>query len=70
MLKLLYNAHIRTLDESTPFATALLVDQGTVAAVGEPSDFQGLGSAAVQREDMAGKTIWPGLIDSPLPLQN
>ena len=70
MLKLLYNAHIRTLDESTPFATALLVDQGTVAAVGEPSDFQGLGSAAVQREDMAGKTIWPGLIDSHLHLQN
>jgi hypothetical protein len=25
MLKLLYNAHIRTLDESTPFASALLI---------------------------------------------
>jgi hypothetical protein len=70
MMKLLYNAHIRTLDETTPFASALLIDQGRLAALGDASDFQELSSSAVEREDMAGKTIWPGLIDSHLHLQN
>ena len=70
MLKLLYNAHIRTLDESTPFASALLIENGRVTAFGDASDFNGLSSAGVQREDMTGKTIWPGLIDSHLHLQN
>ncbi len=69
-MKLIYNASIRTLDKSTLSASALLVDRGRILAVGEMSEVEVAAHGRIQKEDIGGKTIWPGLMDAHLHLQN
>ncbi len=63
-MKLLYNAKIYTLDESHPHASAILLDGGRIIAVGEKDVLESLAHGRVEKQDMQGRTILPGLTDA------
>jgi len=68
-MKILYNARVYTLDATRPIATAIAIERERVVEVGETesllSEFD-----RVEKQDMGGKTILPGLTDAHLHLQN
>lgn len=68
-MKLLYNANIHTLDSSNPRATAILIAGGRIIAVGEKDKLESLGHGKVEKQDMKGKTILPGLTDAHIHMQ-
>jgi predicted amidohydrolase YtcJ len=69
-MKLLYNANVYTFDESRTKASALLIAGARIMAVGEKDALESLISGKVDKQDMCGKTILPGLIDSHLHIQH
>jgi predicted amidohydrolase YtcJ len=69
-MKLLYNANIYTLDENQPNASAMLISGGHIIAVGEKDVLESLAHGRVEKQDMQGKTILPGLTDAHLHIQH
>lgn len=69
-MKLLYNANIRTLDSANPRASALLIAGGRIMAVGERSQLENLAHGKVEKTDMRGRTILPGLTDAHIHIQH
>ncbi|MBI5953333.1 MAG: amidohydrolase [Chloroflexi bacterium] len=69
-MKLLYNAKIYTLDPSQPKASAILIAGGRVIAVGERSVLEAVSHGRVEKQDMQGKTILPGLTDAHFHFQH
>ncbi|MDO9301377.1 MAG: hypothetical protein Q7T89_08335, partial [Anaerolineales bacterium] len=69
-MKLLYNANIYTLDESQPKASAMLIAGGRILAVGEKDVLEPLAHGKLEKQDMRGKTILPGLTDAHLHIQH
>ena len=69
-MKLLYNAKIYTLDQSQPKASAMLIAGGRIIAVGEKDALESLAHGRVEKQDMQGKTILPGLTDAHLHIQH
>jgi predicted amidohydrolase YtcJ len=68
-MRILYNAIITTNDPACPSANALAIDHGRILAVGsEAQILDGFGVGA-QKENLGGKTIWPGLTDAHIHLQ-
>jgi predicted amidohydrolase YtcJ len=67
---LLYNARIYTLVPSRPQASAILIDRERIVAVGGSDELMRLAYGRVEKEDLHGKTIWPGLTDAHLHIQN
>lgn len=66
---ILANAHVITMDPGNPFASGLVIEDGTITRIlpqGEepPDNLDG------EKIDLAGKTVLPGLIDSHLHLRN
>ncbi len=68
-MKLLYNANIYTLDESHPHASAILLDGGRIVAVGESDAIESLAHGRLEKQDMQGRTILPGLTDAHFHFQ-
>jgi predicted amidohydrolase YtcJ len=67
-MKILYNAHIHTMNKARPTASALAVDGERIVAVGEREElFREFDRAA--RQDMGGRIILPGLTDAHIHLQ-
>ena len=68
-MKILYNAHIYTLDGSHPVATAIAMEGDRILAVGNAevllTEFD-----RGEKQDMAGGIILPGLTDAHLHLQH
>lgn len=59
------NAEIRTMDPRNPVATALLVRDGRVAAIGsDAAILRRIASSSGPRRDVKGITLVPGLVDS------
>ncbi len=69
-MKLLYNANIHTLDSNHPSASAILIAGGRIIAVGDKSKLESLVHGKVEKQDMKGKTILPGLTDAHLHIQH
>jgi len=69
LMKLLYNANIHTLDSSNPFASAILIAGGRIVAIGEKSQLESLAHGKVDKQDIKGKTILPGLTDAHIHMQ-
>ncbi|MBI5353528.1 MAG: amidohydrolase [Chloroflexi bacterium] len=69
-MKLLYNANIYTLDGSKPKASAILIAGGRIIAMGEKDQLEPLAHGKVEKQDMGGKTILPGLTDAHLHIQH
>ncbi len=68
-MKLLYNANIYTLEESHPKASAILIAGGRVIAVGEKAALESFAHGKVEKQDMQGRTILPGLTDAHIHIQ-
>lgn len=69
-MKLLYNANIHTLDPTFPRASAILIAGGRIIAVGQKHKLESLAHGRVERQDMKGKTILPGLTDAHIHIQH
>jgi len=59
---LVYNARVRTLEPTQPFAQAVLVRNERIVAVGQDEDLLPL-AAGVRKLDAAGRTVLPGFVD-------
>lgn len=68
-MKFLYNANIHTLNSKQPSASAILIAGGRIIAVGEKDKLESLAHGKVEKQDMKGKTILPGLTDAHIHLQ-
>ncbi|MFN8401630.1 MAG: amidohydrolase [Anaerolineales bacterium] len=68
-MKLLYNANIHTLDSFNPRASAILIAGGRILAVGTKDQLEGLAHGKLEKQDMKGKTILPGLTDAHIHMQ-
>ncbi|MFN8434926.1 MAG: amidohydrolase [Anaerolineales bacterium] len=68
-MKLLYNANIHTLDQSNPHASAILIAGGRIVAIGSKDQLESLAHGKVEKQDMKGKTILPGLTDAHIHMQ-
>lgn len=68
-MKLLYNANIHTLDEKHPLASAILIAGSQVIAVGEKDKLESLAHGKVEKQDMKGKLIIPGMTDAHIHIQ-
>jgi len=62
-MKLLYNAHIYTQDESQPTASAIVIDRERIIAVGD-ADVLSSQYPNAEKQDMGGRVILPGLTDA------
>ncbi|MFJ6752038.1 amidohydrolase [Streptomyces sp. NPDC091266] len=59
----LTGARVRTLDPARPWAEAVAVKDGRIAAVGDERDVRDWRDAATEVIDLAGATLTPGLVD-------
>ncbi len=66
-MKLLYNARIYTLNTRQPSASAIVLDEGKILAVGSEELLREYPDA--EREDLAGRVILPGLTDAHIHMQ-
>ncbi len=62
----LYNGDIHTMDQQVPRARALAVAGNRVLATGDDAAMRGLLGPGGRAQDLAGRTVLPGLIDSHL----
>ena len=69
-MKLLYNANIHTLNSKQPSTSAILIAGGRVIAVGDKENLESLTYGKVEKQDMKGKTIFPGLTDAHIHIQH
>jgi predicted amidohydrolase YtcJ len=68
-MKLLYNANIHTLDLSNPKASAILIARERILAVGQKEKLESIAHGKIEKIDMKGKTILPGLTDAHIHIQ-
>jgi len=54
------------IDSRKKRATAMAVKDGRIVAIGSDADVLALASPDTKKVNLAGKTVWPGLIDSHL----
>jgi predicted amidohydrolase YtcJ len=67
-MKILYNARIYTLDASRPIASAIAIEHGRIAAIGETDKILSEVDRA-EKQDLGGKIVLPGLTDAHLHLK-
>ena len=63
-----YNGKITTLDPKNPEVSAIALSGGLVAAIGDDKDILAHAKPGIQRIDLQGKRVIPGLNDSHLHL--
>ena len=68
-MKLLFNASIRTQDPAHPMESAIVIDRERIVAVGEANNLLSQ-YPNVERQNMEGRVILPGLTDAHLHLKN
>ncbi len=68
-MKLLYNANIYTFDQTAQTA-AILIDGARIVAVGEREALEALAHGRLEKQDMQGRTILPGLTDAHLHIEH
>ncbi len=68
-MRILYHARIHTLNPNQPFTSAIAIDQGHIIATGTDEEILSLATSGCEKENMQGKTIWPGLIDAHVHLE-
>lgn len=68
-MRILYRARVRTLNRNQPVATAIAIDKDRIVAIGTDEEILSLAPAGSEKENMEGKTIWPGLTDAHIHLE-
>lgn len=69
-MKILYNARIYPLDSHHSTASALVMDNGFIQAIGEQQSILSAYGESDNRIDLQGKTLIPGLTDAHIHLQH
>jgi predicted amidohydrolase YtcJ len=69
-MRLFYNARIYTLDGKNPTASAIVIENGKILAVGTEKSMIPQFSESGEQIDLGGRTIIPGLIDAHIHLQH
>lgn len=69
-MRLFTNGRIRTLNPRQPFATAMAIANGRILAVGTDDEIRSLINSGLKEENLAGRTVWPGLTDAHLHLDH
>lgn len=67
-MDVIYNAHICESDQPNPHSTALVMDAGSIVAVGSDQEILDSCPSSTKKINLEGKTICPGFIDSHLHL--
>ena len=67
---ILYNAQIHTLDPTNPTASAIVIDHGLIRAIGDQRSILSQYDSSVDRINLEGRTVIPGLVDAHIHLQN
>lgn len=68
-MRLLVNGRFRTLNTSTPYASAVAIQDGKIVAVGNDAEILAIGRSASSPENLEGRTVWPGLTDAHIHLE-
>ena len=66
---ILYNGHIRTLDDANPVVAALAISGGRVVATGSDDAMRRLTSAGTVEVNLNGRQVVPGMTDAHLHWQ-
>jgi predicted amidohydrolase YtcJ len=69
-MQILYNARIFTMDSRRPTASAIVIDHGYIQAIGDQQTFLSEYGESIQRSDLGGRTVIPGLTDAHIHLQH
>jgi predicted amidohydrolase YtcJ len=69
-LKILHNARFFTLDSRTPVVDAAAISEGKIVAVGGLEDLLKITPGNVEKIDLQGRSVLPGLVDSHIHLSN
>jgi predicted amidohydrolase YtcJ len=69
-LLILYNGNIRTSAGAGSSVSALAIQSGRVSAAGTNDQVLSLAGKGDQKQDLHGKTIWPGLVDAHIHLDH
>lgn len=67
---LLYNARIYPLDAEHSTASAILLNQGRVRALGESASLRREFEGVAEQQDLGGRTLIPGLTDAHIHLEH
>ena len=68
-MKLIYNAHIYTQNESQPTASAIVIDRERIIAVGD-ADVLSSQYPNAEKQDLGGRFILPGLTDAHIHIRH
>lgn len=69
-MRVLYNGRIRTQDFARPEVTALAIDAGRVVLTGSDNEVLNQLDGRTEKQDLHGRTVWPGLTDAHIHLQH
>ena len=69
-MQILYNAKIYTIDSNNPIATAIIIENGRVLAVGTDQEILSEFEGRVKPKNIEGKIIIPGLTDAHIHFEN
>ena len=69
-MRIFYNARIYTLLPKETTATAMAIEGDRIIAVGNDTQILAEESDCIERIDLQGKTIWPGLTDAHFHLEH
>ena len=69
-MRLFHNAQIYTLDEELPIASAIVIDHGRIAAIGEDKPIISRYGSTSEVVDLGGRAVIPGLTDAHIHLQH
>lgn len=64
--RILFNGHIRTLDDANPVVTALAIKRGRIVAAGSDEEILALAGAGTARDNLNGLHVLPGMTDAHL----
>lgn len=67
---ILYNGSIYTQDSKQPAASAAAIENGTIYAVGNDAEILAAAPINAVKTNLEGKTVFPGLTDTHLHLEN
>lgn len=66
---ILYNGHIRTLDDARPVVSALAISRERVLAAGSDDEIRALAGAGTIQQDLNGRHVVPGMTDAHIHWQ-
>ena len=69
-MQILHNGHIYTQDANNPYVTAIAIENDQIKAIGTDAEILSLSVSNKQDINLYGKTIWPGLTDAHIHLEN